>query len=120
MATAGTELLDTGRRRVENGDKFHNKQQKPAAPSTVIPSITADSDSSALWSLRELGRGHEYLRPYIFFKRPDVAILCAFSGNTIAYSCSMSATGAPSKALKVRPLAAKHYQLRHLQLVPSP
>ena len=43
-------LLDTARRRVENGDKFHNKQQKPAAPSPVIPSITADSDS-ALWTL---------------------------------------------------------------------
>ena len=49
----------------------------------------------------------------ISFKWPDVAVLCAFSGNTIACSCSMSATGAPSKALKVRPLAAKHYQLRH-------
>ena len=50
---------------------------------------------------RELGRGHEYLRPSIFWKRPDVAVLCAFSGNTIAFSYSMSVTGAPSKALKV-------------------
>ena len=54
-----------------------------------------------------------------FFKRPDVAVLCAFSGNTIACSCSMSATGAPSKALKVRPMAAKHYQLRHSCLLPK-
>ena len=54
-----------------------------------------------------------------FFKRPDVAVLCAFSGNTIACSCSMSATGAPSKALKVRPPAAKHYQLRHSCPLPN-
>ena len=54
-----------------------------------------------------------------FFKRPDVAVLCAFSGNTIACSCSMSATGAPSKALKVRPLAAKYYQLRHSCPLPN-
>ena len=69
--------------------------------------------------LRELGRGHKYLRPYIFFKRPDVVVLCMFSGNTIACSCSMSTTGAPSKALKVRPLASKHYQLRHSCLLPN-
>ena len=31
----------------------------------------------------------------------------------------MSATGAPSKALKVRPPAAKHYQLRHLCPLPN-
>ena len=49
-------------------------------------------------------------------KRSDVAVLCAFSGNTIACSCSMSATSAPSKALKVRP---KHYQLRHSCPLPN-
>ena len=54
-----------------------------------------------------------------FFKRPDVAVLCVFSGNTIACSCSMSATGVPSKALKVRQPAAKHYQLKHLCLLPN-
>ena len=31
----------------------------------------------------------------------------------------MSATGVPSKALKVRPLAAKHYQLRHWCPLPN-
>ena len=50
-----------------------------------------------------------------FFKRPDVAVLCVFSGNTIA----CSATGAPSKALKVRPPAAKHYILRHSCILPN-
>ena len=54
-----------------------------------------------------------------FFKRPDVVVSCAFSGNIIAYSCSMSATGAPSKALKVRTPAAKHYQLRHRCTLPN-
>ena len=54
----------------------------------------------------------------IFFKRPDVAVLCAFSGNTIACSYSMSATGASSKALKVRPPVAK--ALPSEGLVPSP
>ena len=49
-----------------------------------------------------------------FFKRPDVAVLCVFS-----CSCSMSATGAPSKALKVRPLAAKDYQLRYSCPLPN-
>ena len=56
--------------------------------------------------VRERARVFETLN---FFKRPDVAVLCAFSGNTIACSCSMSAADAPSKALKVRPPAAKHY-----------
>ena len=69
--------------------------------------------------VRESGREHEYLRPKIFWKRPDVAVLCVFSSNTIACSCSMSATGAPSKALKVRPPAAKHYQLRHSCPLPN-
>ena len=55
----------------------------------------------------------------IFFKRSDVAVLCVFSANTIACSCSMSATGAPSKALKVRLPAAKHYQLRHSCPLPN-
>ena len=55
----------------------------------------------------------------ISFKWPDVAVLCAFSGNTITCSCSMSVTGTPSKALKVRPPAAKHYQLRHLGPLPN-
>ena len=59
-----------------------------------------------LQGVREKARVFETLN---FFKRPDVAVLCVFSGN----SCSMSATCAPSKALKVRPPAAKHYQLRH-------
>ena len=67
-------------------------------------------------AVREKARVFE---TYIFFKRPDFAVLCAFSGNTIACSCSMSATGAPSKALKVRPPAAKHYQLRHLCPLPN-
>ena len=51
----------------------------------------------------------------IFFKRPDVAVLSAFSGNTIA----CSATSAPSKALKLRPPAAKHYKLRHSCTLPN-
>ena len=50
--------------------------------------------------VRERARVFETI---IFLKRPDVAVLCAFSG-----SCCMSATGAPSKALKVHPPAAKH------------
>ena len=53
--------------------------------------------------VRERARVFETLN--FFLKRPDVAVLCAFPGNT-ACSCFMSATGAPSKALKVRPSAA--------------
>ena len=70
------------------------------------------------WSqgVRERAQVFETLN---FFERPDVAILCTFSGNTIACSCSMSAAGAPNKALKVHLPAAKHYQLRH-SYVPSP
>ena len=45
--------------------------------------------------------------------------MCAFSSYTISCSCSMSATGAPGKALKVRPSAAKHYQLRHSCPLPN-
>ena len=62
--------------------------------------------------VRERARVFETLN---FFKRPDVEVLCAFSGNTKACSCSMSATGAPSKALKVCPQA-----LPTEALVPSP
>ena len=69
--------------------------------------------------VRERARVFETLN-YFEKARPDVAVLCAFSGNTIACSCSMSATGEPSKALKVRPPAVKHYQLRHSLLVPLP
>ena len=76
----------------------------------VLFVVTSHSDTQGV---RERTRVFETLN---FFKRPDVAVLCAFSGNTIACSCSMSATGAPSKALKVRPPAAKDYQLRHCPL----
>ena len=67
--------------------------------------------------VRERARVFETLN--FFLKRPDVAVLCAFSGNTIACSCSMSATGAPRKALKVRPPEAKHYKLRHPCTLPN-
>ena len=49
-------------------------------------------------------------------ERPDVAVLCAFSGNTIA----CSATSAPSKALKLRPPAANSKALQTEALVLSP
>ena len=52
--------------------------------------------------VRERARVFETLN---FFKRPDVAVFCVFSGNTIACSCSMSATGAhSSKALPTEAL----------------
>ena len=57
-----------------------------------------DAAGCGVQGVRERARVFETL---IFFKRPDVAVLCAFSGNTIACSYSMSATGVPSKALKV-------------------
>ena len=81
-------------------------------PGTVNLNVFSDKTKTKLFKSKAAGQGvgrkHEYLRPWIFFKRPDFVVLCAFSGNTIACSCSMSATGAPSKALKVRSQAAKH------------
>ena len=76
-----------------------------------------DAAGCGVQGVRERAQVFETLN--FFLKRPDVAVLCAFSSNTIACSCSMSATGAPSKALKVRPSAAKHYQLRHSCPLPN-
>ena len=93
-----------------------------------VPTIEVEEDDShVIWvqpptgsqGVRERARVFETL---IFFSKGLMLQYCArfpATGNTIACSCSMSATGAPNKALKVRPLAAKHYLLRHSCPLPN-
>ena len=69
----------------------------PPAPTPPPPSYQWQEIRA---SNKPLQRFHNLLK---FSKRPDVAVLWVFSGDTIACSCSMNASSAPSKALKVRP-----------------